>query len=225
MTPSETRHPETSLTPPRNVTVLLVDDHTVVRQGTREMLVSHPNIQVVGESGSGENLLGLLKLKTPQVLLLDVNLPGKNGLELLSEIKPQLPDLKIVMFSAHSDIQYIRKALSHGADGYLSKIVSEEELQQAVFQVVEQNTEQLPVLSEDVRLRLKDSPEDPLPGLTAREREILVMVAQGNTNSSIATHLFLSVKTVDSHVAKLIKKLSVSNRSQLTAFAYEQNLL
>jgi DNA-binding NarL/FixJ family response regulator len=143
----------------------------------------------------------------------------------LSEIKPQLPDLKIVMFSAHSDIQYIRKALSHGADGYLSKIVSEEELQQAVFQVVEQNTEQLPVLSEDVRLRLKDSPEDPLPGLTAREREILVMVAQGNTNSSIATHLFLSVKTVDSHVAKLIKKLSVSNRSQLTAFAYEQNLL
>jgi DNA-binding NarL/FixJ family response regulator len=223
--PSETQNQETSLTPQQTVTVLLVDDHTVVRQGTREMLVSHPNIQVVGEASSGENLLGLLKIKTPQVLLLDVNLPGKNGLELLSEIKPQLPNLKILMFSAHSDIQYIRKALSNGADGYLSKIVSEKELQQAVFQVVECDVKKLPILSEDVRLRLKDSPEDPLPGLTAREREILVMVAQGNTNSAIATHLFLSVKTVDSHVAKLIKKLAVSNRSQLTAFAYEHNLL
>lgn len=225
MTPSQAQNQNTSLTPQQTVTVLLVDDHTVVRQGTREMLVSHPNIQVVGEASSGENLLGLLKLKTPQVLLLDVNLPGKNGLELLTEIKPQLPDLKILMFSAHSDIQYIRKALSNGADGYLSKIVSEKELQQAVFQVISSDVQKLPILSEDVRLRLKDSPEDPLPGLTAREREILVMVAQGNTNSAIATNLFLSVKTVDSHVAKLIKKLAVSNRSQLTAFAYEHNLL
>ena len=225
MTPSQAQNQNTSLTPQQTVTVLLVDDHTVVRQGTREMLVSHPNIQVVGEASSGENLLGLLKLKTPQVLLLDVNLPGKNGLELLAEIKPQLPDLKILMFSAHSDIQYIRKALSNGADGYLSKIVSEKELQQAVFQVISSDVQKLPILSEDVRLRLKDSPEDPLPGLTAREREILVMVAQGNTNSAIATNLFLSVKTVDSHVAKLIKKLAVSNRSQLTAFAYEHNLL
>lgn len=205
------------------VNVFLADDHAVVRQGTREMLIANPRIHVVGEASSGENLAGLLKIKHPDVLLLDINMPGKNGLELLQELKPLFPEVKILLFTAHSDLQYIRKGLNMGAHGYLSKTVSEEELQQAIFKVLENLTE--PILSSDVQQKLKEAPSDPLPQLTSREREILLLVAQGNTNQAIANTLFLSVKTVDSHVANLIKKLGVSNRSQLTAFAYEQGLV
>jgi DNA-binding NarL/FixJ family response regulator len=215
--------------PLNSLKVFLVDDHTVVRQGTRDLLLKHPNISVVGESASGENLAGLLKLKDPHILLLDINMPGKNGLEILSEIKPLFPKLKIVLFTAHTDIQYIRKGIQLGADGYLSKTVSEQELQEALMKVFskleeEGTSPQEPLLSSDVAEKLA-SLNQSLPQLTSREKEILIMVAQGQTNQVIANQLFLSVKTIDSHVANLIKKLEVNNRSQLTAFAYEQGLL
>ncbi|MBY0402863.1 MAG: response regulator transcription factor [Cyanobacteria bacterium] len=215
--------------PLNSLKVFLVDDHTVVRQGTRDLLLKHPNISVVGESASGDNLAGLLKLKDPHILLLDINMPGKNGLEILSEIKPLFPKLKIVLFTAHTDIQYIRKGIQLGADGYLSKTVSEQELQEALIKVYSKledagTSPQEPLLSSDVAEKLA-SLNQSLPQLTSREKEILIMVAQGQTNQVIANQLFLSVKTIDSHVANLIKKLEVNNRSQLTAFAYEQGLL
>lgn len=205
------------------VKIYLVDDHTVVRQGTREMLEGHPGLAVVGESDSGENLVGMLKLKQPDLLLLDINLPGKNGLDLLAEIKPQFPSLKIILFTAHTDLQYIRKGVSLQADGYLSKMVNKTQLQEAVFSALKPNAE--PIYSADIIEKLKGAPTDPSKQLTPRETEILLQVAQGQTNQTIAKNLVLSVKTVDSHVANLIKKVGVSNRSQLTAYAYEQGLL
>jgi DNA-binding NarL/FixJ family response regulator len=205
------------------VKIFLVDDHAVVRQGTREMLLRHPQLSVVGEAASGENLAGMLKLKLPDVLLLDINMPGKNGLDILAELRPQFPELKIVLFTAHTDLQYIRKGVTLKADGYLSKTVSEEDLQAALIAAAQPGS--TPVYSPDVLEKLSQASADPLPQLTNREKEILLLVAQGNTNQVIANTLFLSVKTVDSHVANLIKKLGVSNRSQLTAFAYEQGLL
>ncbi len=214
--------------PPKNpdppITLVLVDDHAVVRQGTREMLNRHPQLNVIGEAESGEDLVGLLKLKNPDLLLLDINLPGKNGLHLLEELKPVFPDLKIILFSAHSDLQYIRKAQSLKAEGFLSKTIGEDELKEAILQVMAGKTQ--PVLSADIEDKLRESQSQGKENqLTAREQEILAQVAQGLTNQGIAKNLCLSVKTVDTHVANLMKKTGVNKRTQLLAFAFEHGLL
>lgn len=205
------------------IKLFIVDDHTVVRQGTREMLNRHPQLAVVGESASGDDLAGLLKLKQPDLLLLDINLPGKNGLQLLEELRPQFPELRIVLFSAHSELQYLKKAQSLKADGYLSKIITEEDLQQAILDAMAGKT---PVYSADVAEKLKENESrDRQNRLTAREHEILSHLAQGLTNQAIAQNLCLSVKTVDTHVANLMKKTGVNKRTQLLAYAYEHGLL
>lgn len=208
----------------RPIRLFLVDDHTVVRQGTREILNRNPLFTVVGEAESGEELLGLLRLKKPDLLLLDINLPGKNGLQLLAEIKPEIPELKIILFSAYADIQYIRKAQSLNADGFLSKTVSETELQQAILSALQPGSP--PVFSTDITDKFKaveaNSKENQL---TAREQEILGQLAQGLTNQGIAKNLCLSVKTVDTHVANLMKKTGVNKRTQLLAYAYEHGLI
>jgi DNA-binding NarL/FixJ family response regulator len=208
----------------RPVRLFLVDDHAVVRQGTREMLNRNPLFEVVGENDSGEDLAGLLRLKAPDVLLLDINLPGKNGLQLLEMLKPEFPDLKIILFTAHGELQYIRKAQALQADGYLSKMVDEQTLQEAILAVLQPHDG--PVFSPDVMEKLRDGGQaEPQARLTAREHEILVQLAQGLTNQAIAKNLYLSVKTVDTHLANLLKKTGVGNRTQLLAYAYEHGLL
>lgn len=206
------------------IKLFIVDDHAVVRQGTREMLNRNPMFQVVGESDSGQELMGLLQLKAPDLLLLDINLPGKNGLQLLEELKPGFPNLRIILFSAHSDLQYIRKAQSLNAHGFLSKTVTEEALQEAILNIMAHP--ETPVYSPDIQQILKESTE---PGkdtlFTAREQEILVQLAQGLSNQDIAKQLCLSVKTVDTHVANLMKKSGIHKRTQLLAYAYEHGLL
>lgn len=215
--------PETLDSVQRPITLVLVDDHAVVRQGTREMLNRDPRFSVVGECESGAELAGLLRLKNPDVLLLDINLPGKNGLQLLEDLKPLFPALKILMFSAHSDLQYIRKAQTLKAEGFLSKTIDEQALLNAIQQAVQGV---LPVYSQDIQDKLSEADKQPRANqLTAREQEILAQLALGLTNQNIAKNLCLSVKTVDTHVANLIKKTGVSNRTQLLAFAYDHGMI
>lgn len=196
----------------------------MVRQGTREILNRSPHFSVIGEAASGEELAGLLKLKQPDLLLLDINLPGKNGLQLAEEITPQFPDLKIVLFSAHSDPQYLRKAQSLKVAGFLSKTISGENLQVALLQA--SRGENLPVLSSDIQEELNKAiglnRENPF---TPREQEILSHLARGLSNQAIAKNLCLSVKTVDTHVANLMKKTGLNKRTQLLAYAFEQGLI
>jgi DNA-binding NarL/FixJ family response regulator len=206
------------------IKLFIVDDHAVVRQGTREMLNRNPRFTVVGESESGKDLTGLLQLKAPDLLLLDINLPGKNGLQLLEELKPVFPNLKIVLFSAHCDLQYIRKAQSLNAHGFLSKTITENDLQEAILAVMQESAQ--PIYSDDIRQKLAESTEPGKDALfTAREQEILVQLAQGLSNQDIAKQLCLSVKTVDTHVANLMKKTGIHKRTQLLAYAYEHGLI
>lgn len=168
--------------------------------------------------------MGLLYLKNPDLLLLDINLPGKNGLQLLTEIQPEFPQLKIVLFSAHSELQYIRKAQSLNAHGFLSKTITEEALQEAILSIM-QHPEN-PVYSADITQKLAESLEHHKETLfTAREQEILLQLSQGLANQDIAKQLCLSVKTVDTHVANLMKKTGIHKRTQLLAYAYEQGLI
>ncbi|HEY9744884.1 MAG TPA: response regulator transcription factor [Oculatellaceae cyanobacterium] len=204
--------------------VVIVDDHAVVRQGTRNMLEHTPDITVVGECADGEALHQLLQKETPDILLLDVNLPGKSGLQLLAELKPSFPDLKIILFSAHTEPQYIRKAKQLGANGYFSKMIDAKALQDGILKVGKHLEPW--VLSEDLLPEVtKGQPTDIQTHLTARELEILAHLGQGGTNQAIAKSLCLSVKTVDTHIANLIKKTGVKNRTQLLAYAYEHHLL
>jgi DNA-binding NarL/FixJ family response regulator len=218
MTPLNESQPEAP------IRIVLVDDHAVVRQGTRELLYQHPQFCIVGESESGEGLADLLGLKQPDVLLLDINLPGKNGLQLLSELKPQFPQLKIILFSAHSDLQYIRKAQHLHADGFLSKTINGQELRDAILTILQGSD--TPVFSKDLLSRIQTATNENKESLfTAREHEILAQLAQGLTNQGIAKNLCVSVKTVDTHVANLMKKTGVNKRTQLLAYAYEHGLI
>jgi len=206
------------------IRIVIVDDHTVVRQGTREMLAKNPDFEVVADLPSGETLMAEIAKSQPDVILLDINLPGDNGLTLLETIRQTLPDQKVVLFSAHGDVQYLRKGLALKANGYLSKTISDEELHEALYAVMTPSSQ--PIYSNDVAEKLEKSVlKSPALTLSPREYEILLLVAQGLTNKEIAETLVLAVKTVDSHVARLIKKLGVSNRSQVTAYAYEHGYL
>lgn len=222
-------HPSQSLkSPAKPFQLVIVDDHAVVRQGTRNMLDQIPEIDVIAECADGDALLELLKSHVPHLLLLDINLPGKNGFQLLAELKPQFPQLKIILFSAHTEMQYLRKAQQLHADGYFSKTMTETELKNALLQVALQPSNEAVewVVSPDITALLKQSTkQDSETQLTARELEILSHLVQGTTNQAIAKALCLSVKTVDTHVANLIKKTGVRNRTQLLAYAYEHQLL
>jgi len=207
------------------VRVFIVDDHAVVRQGTREMLNTNNALMVVGEADSGDGLLERLQMNAPELVLLDINLPGQNGLELLSIIKSGFPQLKVILFSAHSEAQYIRRAQQLHADGYLTKTATEQELVAAIVKICREGITE-PVYSADVADKIREQAEaGPEPKLTPREMEILLLVSKGLTNQAIAKDLFLSVKTVDTHVANLMKKLEVNKRTQLMAYAYEQGLI
>jgi two-component system response regulator DegU len=210
--------------PNQPVRIFLVDDHTVVRQGTREMLNRNPLLTVVGEAADGEDLPGALRLSAPDLLLLDINLPGQNGLQLLELLKPQFPELKIVLFSAHTDLPYIRKAQSLQVHGFLSKTVTEEVLQAGILAIMQDS--KTPIYSPDILEKLHDlenhSSDTPL---TAREQEILLHLSQGGSNQDIARQLCLSVKTVDTHVANLMKKTGIHKRTQLMAYAFEHGLI
>ncbi len=213
--------------------IVLADDHGVVRQGTHEILKQDTQFQVVGEVASIQALITCLEkacliaqqTKTPLILLLDINLPDGNGLKILPELKTRFPLLKIILFSAYGDLQYVLQAIHLGADGFLSKLIGEIELRDAIHAVAShQGT--MPVLSHDLaELIAKRQSASQEMRLTAREQEILLHVAQGLTNQEMARQLCLSVKTVDTHLGNLMKKTRATNRTQLLAYAYERKLL
>lgn len=204
------------------IKLFIVDDHQVVRQGTRDMLCRHERLDVTGEAPSGENLAEQLASAHPDILLLDVHLPGANGFELLKTLKPDFPNLKIILFSASAERPYLEKAQSLGADGYLSKTISEADLQQAMITAFDQG---IAVYSEDVSQALEAPTDHKLSSLTPRELDIFKLVASGKTNQQIADELVIAVKTVDTHVANLLKKMQVAKRSQLIAYAFEHKLV
>jgi DNA-binding NarL/FixJ family response regulator len=230
------------------ITVFLADDHAVVRQGTHEILKQDTRLHIAGEVGSIDALTACLEkfyamtasplpdkaaksakttegFVSPQVLLLDINLPDGNGLKVLPELKAKFPMLKIILFSAYGDLQYLLQAMNLGADGFLSKLIGEKELCEAI-RTVAQGQSKSPILSADLQelLERRQNASQEMR-LTAREQEILLHVGQGLTNQEMARQLCLSVKTVDTHLANLMKKVGATNRTQLVAYAYERKLL
>lgn len=206
------------------ISIILADDHAVVREGTRRMLEIDPEFTVIGEASNGNDAINLALAKKPDILLVDISMPDINGLEVLKKIKAQNTILKVVFFTAHSDLQYVKAAIKLNVDGYLTKSIDLKLLNSYIRRILTGER----VVSEDISSLLANqfwnkvkSPAD----LTPREHEIMILVAQGKSNHEVADSLCIAVRTVETHVANILKKLKFSNRTQISSYAYEQGLI
>jgi DNA-binding NarL/FixJ family response regulator len=212
----------------KKVRVLVADDHTLVRGGIRALLASIEGVQVVAESGDGHEALELIARHLPDVALIDIGMPGLSGLEVAKRSRHAAPGTRIVILSMHADPSYVTQALRAGAAGYLLKGASVEELPLALAAVMRGETYLTPKVSRSVVegfLRDTSGDADPLAGLTGRQREILQLVAEGKSTKEIAGLLGVSVKTIETHRARLMERLDIHDLAGLIRFAIRAGLI
>jgi len=192
-------------------TILLADDHTLIRHGIRNLISNNPALKVIGEVGDGEELLEFLKTTQPELLILDISMPKLTGIEAVSRVKKLYPKIKILMLTMHKNKQYFYHAMSAGADGYLMKEDSDEELLLAIKRIQDGKSYLSPFLSQDfaddVISAYRNNKSSPFETLTNREREVLNLVVEGHTSKVMAAMLCLSPRTVDHHRANLLRKI------------------
>lgn len=210
------------------VRVLLADDHTLVRAGLRKLLESLPDIEVVGEAADGLALLALTEQLQPNLVLMDIAMPGLNGLDATARLVNAWPHIRVLILSMHQNEEYVRQALRNGAAAYLLKDCAPLELELAVKAVLRGETYLSPAVSKgvvsDYVQRLRD---DAVPGaaLTPRQREVLQLIAEGRSTKEIARRLDLAVKTVESHRSQLMKQLDVHEVAGLVRYAMHIGLV
>lgn len=206
---------------------MIADDHSLVREGIKQLLEFDGSIEVVSEASNGVECLEKLEDYIPDILLLDINMPEKNGLEVLDEIKKKKYDLKVLILTVHNELEYLVKAVDIGVDGYILKDSKSAELKKAIqFVLSGENYVQaslIPALNN--RLANRDIDKDKIDLLTDREMEVLIGVANGMINKEIATNLNISERTVKNHVSNIFKKIDVSDRTQAAVFAIKNNII
>ena len=210
------------------IRVLLADDHTLVRGGIRALLESIERVEVVAESEDGREALELIGKHRPDVALLDIGMPGLSGLEVARRAQKESPRTRVVILSMHADASYVTQALRAGVAGYLVKGAAVAELPLAIKTVMKGETYLTPKISRSVVEQFLDDgeqAEDPLSGLTARQREILQLIAEGRTTKEIAGVLDVSVKTVETHRARLMERLDIHDVPGLVRFAIRAGLV
>lgn len=211
------------------VRVVLADDHALVREGIRHVLDAEAGFEVVAEAATGEEAVRLVLELTPDVVLLDITMPGENGLRAAARLREALPDLRILMLSMHDNAEYVREGMRIGTNGYLLKDSAGEELRAAIRAVHAGGTFFSPAVVR--RLTAATEPPEPAPAhaqlaqLTPRERDVLQGIADGHTNKAIAAALGISRRTVEAHRESLMRKLEIHNVAGLTRFALEVGLL
>jgi DNA-binding NarL/FixJ family response regulator len=209
------------------VRLILADDHTLVRAGIRALLEKLPGVEVVGEAGDGRAVLKLVKLHQPDVVLMDIAMPGLNGLEAAARMAKEFPDVRVIILSMHHNEEYVWRALKAGAAGYLLKKAATAELDTALHEVMRGKT----YLSREARLNTNfplhgiASRSSPLEKLNGRQREILQLIAEGQNTKGIAEVLKVSPKTIEYHRMKLMDRLNVHDVPGLVRFALRAGLL
>jgi two-component system response regulator NreC len=212
------------------VRILLADDHTVMRAGLRLLLERHDNFEVVGEAADGREAVELAAEQKPDVVVMDVAMPHLNGVEAARQILSRNPDTAIVMLSMHSDESYVLRSLKAGARGYLLKDSAEADLIAAIQAIVEGRSFFSPgvraLLKEDYIYRLqKFGADDTYELLTAREREVLQLVAEGRSNKEVASLLGLSLYTVETHRTHILQKLNLHSVPELILYAVRKGII
>jgi DNA-binding NarL/FixJ family response regulator len=212
-----------------SLTILLADAHQMVRHGLRLLLETHPDFTVVGEAGDGREVLALVERIRPQVLLVELMLPGLHGLEVIRMLRQRFPATRVVVLSPQADTASIQEALHHGAAGYVHQDAGIHEVIKAVHEVVAAHRYVSPPLSEatlEAAHRPRQHPaHDPYDTLTRREREVLQLAAESHTNQAIAARLSIGLRTVETHRANLMRKLGLPNQTELIRFALRRGLL
>lgn len=208
------------------IQVVLCDDHAMIRRGIRDTLSEHVDMKVVGESGSYAELKEILRGNPCDVLVLDLNLPGRSGLEVLTAIQESHPQIKVLVVSMFSEDQYAIRSLKAGAHGYLNKAGDPNELVDAVRTVAKGRRYVTPSVSEMLVNQLSNPSEETLHArLSERELQTLLKIASGKRLADIAEELMLSPKTVSVYRARLLEKLSLSNNAELAVYAIRNNLV
>ena len=203
------------------ITVLLADDHEVVREGLRLALLRSPHIRVVGEAPDGETAVSLTERRLPDVVVMDLRMPGMDGIEATEEIMRRVPDAKVLIFTAYSERALLQRGLESGARGYILKEAPHETLLRAIEKVAAGETFVDPALMS----ALTQSRTGSTDVLTAREREILQLLADGMSNADVAAQLFISQETVKSHVRHILTKLEADTRTQAVAIALRDAMI
>lgn len=209
----------------RKTRILLVDDHHLVRRGFRLILSQHPDLDVVGESSNGHQALEMAVQLKPDVIVLDIAMPGCNGVEATRLLRQNCPGSAILILSMHKDAPYVRETLRAGAKGYLLKDSIDSDLARAVLAVARGEAFLSPAISATVLADYEKHVTDPLDQITPRERELLQLLAEGKTSKDIAAELDISVYTVDAHRSRIMKKLQLRTIGELVRFAIERGLI
>jgi two-component system nitrate/nitrite response regulator NarL len=208
------------------IRVLVVDDHSVVREGIRHVLEGGDGFQVVAEAANGAEALERAAGAHPDVVLLDLSMPGASGLDVVRQLRARHPDTRILILSVHDDREYVLESVRVGAHGYLRKDSSPADIRQAIRAVHAGDAFFSPPAARHLTAAVQDqAATDRLTDLTSREREILLRVARGRTNREAAAELGISVRTVETHRDSLMRKLGIHTVAGLTRFALEHRLL
>lgn len=210
-----------------SVRVMLADDHILMREGIRQLLEFDGSIEVVEEANDGDECLEKLKRSKPDVLLLDINMPKKNGIQVLEEIKKNKINVKVLILTVHNEVEYLLKAVDIGVDGYIMKDSESAELKKAINAVMNGESYIQPKLIPALNNRLvaRDVDKEKLESLTKREIDVLILVANGMFNKEIAIKLNISERTVKNHISNIFKKLDVSDRTQAAVFAIKNDIV
>lgn len=206
---------------------MIVDNHSMVREGLIKLLEYDGDIKVIGQANDGVECLELLNKIVPQVLLLDIDMPKMNGLEVLEKIRENKIEVKVIILTVHNEIEYLLKAVNIGIDGYMLKDSESAELKKAIFSVILGKTyiqpSLIPLMNSKIVERDKD--KEKIEKLTRRELEILKLLSIGLYNKEIGQKLSISERTVKNHVSNIFRKIDVTDRTQAAVFAIKNNLV
>ncbi len=213
--------------PRKPIRVLLVDDHAILRAGLKALLATYEDIEVVGEAATGEEAIRKARALDPDVVVMDVMMPGMNGLTALRYLLAEKPDARVLMLTQYGNKEFVLPLLEAGAAGYVLKQAADTDFVKAVRAVYEGNSYLYPPIAKLVleAFMAGEQAADPERRLTPREREILILIAQGYTNAEIAEILYISPKTVDVHRTRLMNKLNLHNVAEIVRYAVRHRLV
>jgi DNA-binding NarL/FixJ family response regulator len=214
----------------KKISVLLVDDHKVVRQGLRALLSPAEDIMVVGEAGDGSQAVQMAADKRPDIVIMDVVMPVVNGLEGTQQVLKKVPSTKVLVLSSNSDDDYVQRLMDAGAAGYLSKQTASEDLLLAIREVNKGNVFFSPAIARRRRDRRRQAFNDGIPSkknmdLTARERQVLQLISDGRANKQVAAELGISIKTVEKHRQQVMNKLNIHEVAGLTRYVVAKGVV
>ena len=211
------------------ISVLIADDHVMVRQGLKQILELENDITVIAQAGNGSEAVKYAREVNPDVVLMDINMPGTNGLQAIKEIKQDKLACKVIVLTIHEDREYLFKTLQMGAEGYVLKDAEPAVLIEAIRNVHNGQSYIQPNMTKELvrefnRVTLHEKEKNEENNLTSREIEVLELIAEGMINKEIAKQLYISEKTVKNHVSNIFKKLNVSDRTQAAIYAFKHNI-